>query len=78
MEHETSLHELIEMLEEKMKQLSEQCRDLIYKYYYEQWQDKSLAMAGITNYTSADSVKANRYKCLRQLEKLMKEENIKT
>jgi len=66
LEAKEEMESKITMMEEAFKELSEACKKLLTLFYY-----KKMSMSEIMiklNYNSADSVKTQKYKCVKRLQ----------
>jgi RNA polymerase sigma factor (sigma-70 family) len=56
------------LLHQLLHKIGESCRQILMKKYFEQLRDKEIALA--LNFSGADYVKTQRYRCLKQLKSL--------
>jgi RNA polymerase sigma factor (sigma-70 family) len=59
-------------VEKALEFLGEKCKDILVKFYY--YHLKMDEIAVVLNYSNAETVKSQKYKCLQQLKKIMTNE----
>lgn len=65
----------LELLEELLKKLSDNCHKLIRLKYLEEIKDKDIIRNNLTQYTTVDALKNHRSQCLKKLLALAKQSN---
>ncbi len=59
--------EAIQRMEQAMKYLGEKCQQILLMFYYQKYSMQEIASA--LEYADSDSVKTQKYKCIRQLKR---------
>lgn len=70
--HVLALDMKLNAVEKALEFLGEKCKDILVKFYY--YHLKMDEIAVVLNYSNAETVKSQKYKCLQQLKKIMTNE----